>query len=161
MSAHCFRYLDTDGDGTGTKNAIGTHAAAAEEYYIAGPSSGRLTIERMIVYVKDGAAFSAEKYGGAAALTNGILVKVTTEGELVDLTDGVPVKTNAGWSRLCHDVSFHTTGAGDDAMSVRWTFAKSGKPLVLKSATDKLAVIINDDVDVLTEHYFMVQGYYS
>lgn len=161
MSSHIYRYLDTDGDGTGTKNAIGTYAAAAEEFFIAGPASGRYNIERMIVHVRDAAGFSAEKYGGAAALTNGIRIQAVTDGETINLDDGIAIKTNAAWGRLCYDVNFHTTGAGDDFLSVRWTFSKSGKPLKLSAPTDKLYVTLNDDLDVLVEHYFMVQGWRS
>lgn len=160
MSAHIYRYLDTAGNGTGTKNAIGDYSTP-DEFYISGPSSGRMVLERMIIHVRDGSGFSAEKYGGLTALTNGLSVAVVTEGETVDLTDGVPVKTNAAWGRLCYDLAFHITGAGDDFMSVRWTFSRSGKPIVLKSATDKLGVTLNDDMTGLVEHYFMVQGYYS
>lgn len=158
---HIYRFLDTAGNGTGTKNANTNTSVAADDFYISGPTSGRITLVRMIISIRDDFGFSAEKYGALAELTNGVGVSVTSDGTTTDLLDGVKVKTNEGWGRQCFDVDINTTGTGDDYLVARWTFAAAGKPLVLSSATDKLVVTTNDDLTGLVEHYFMVQGYRS
>lgn len=151
------RYLDTNGDGTGTKNANGNYSSAAETFYIDGP----LTITRMIVSVEDTGGMQAEEYGNlGTALTNGITIDIDSGGldnELVDLTDGEPIKTNAGWGQLCYDVDLKSWGAGDDLLVVRWTFDKSGAPIKLGD-DDRLEITLNDDFSGLIGHYFLVQG---
>lgn len=153
-----FRFLDTNGNGTGTKNAIGDYSTPTD-FYIAAGASENLEIERMIVHIRDAAPLSAEKYGGLAELTNGIEVKVKESDDtvLLDMTDNTPIKSNAAWGRLCYDEDDSGYGSGDDFIKVRWTFAKSGSPVYLKY-TDKLVVTISDDLTGLVAHTFMVQG---
>ena len=156
-----YRYLDTDGDGTGTKNAIGNYSGAVEEFFIAPPASTVFEIHRMIVSIEDSANPSADVYGNlAAALTNGVSIKIKdASGDLVDLCDGVTIKANSHWSRICYDVTNLNFGSGNDIVQVRWTFAKSGKPIYLDGDKGQyLSVDVNDDLTGLVSHYFMVQG---
>jgi hypothetical protein len=52
--------------------------------------------------------------------------------------------------------------AGDEMLQVRWTFAKSGAQLRLNgNNNERLEVVLDDDLDGLIEHYFMVQGVYE
>lgn len=155
-----FRFLDTNGDGSGTTNAIGDYSLGVEEFYIQPPAPDAYMISRMIVCIEDTASMRAERYGNlAAALTNGIQVFVddgTTE--ILDLVDNDPVKTNAGWGRHCYDADVKSWGAGDELLLVRWTFEKSGHPILLESA-HRLVVSCNDDLTGLVAHNFQVQGY--
>lgn len=154
------RFLDLDGDGTGTKNAIGDYSTA-DTLYIQ-PAAGTVyRIERMLVSIEDGVGMRAERYGGlAAALTNGVTVRVADDsGTILDLTDGLPIKSNAGWGSYCYDVDIKAWGAGNELLLVRWTFAKAGVPLRLDGDNnERLEVILNDDMTGLVSHYFMVQG---
>jgi len=155
------RYLDTDGDGTGTKDSAVNHSGAKEEYKIVPPSGTRLAIARLIVSVADGANPSADVYGNlAGALTNGIDVKTkNASGDLVDLCDGVPVKANSDWSRMCYDMQVQNFGSGDDIVQVRWTFAKSGRSVIVDgTAGEYFSVDINDNLAALSSQFFMVQG---
>ena len=153
------QFLDTNGNGTGTNNAIGDYSSAAEEFYFQ-PSSGETySISRMIVTIEDTSGFSAQEYGNlGAALTNGITIKVM-DGETVDqnLTE-VPIIKNGQWPMYCHDSTLHTYGAGDEVLTSRWTFAKSGQSLNLSSA-QKLVVTLNDDFTGLISHRFLIQGH--
>lgn len=155
------RYLDTNGIGTGTKNANGDYSTVSDIFYIQPPAGTQYEINRMIVEIEDTAGFQAEEYGNlGAALTNGITVREQNgDGTVIDLTDGIPIKTNAGWGALCYDVDLKTWGAGDEVLLVRWTFATAGNPLFLNGdSLDRLEVILNDNFTGLVEHYFLVQG---
>lgn len=48
--------------------------------------------------------------------------------------------------------------SGDDFFVVRWTFANSGNPLVLRPGYS-LRVNLNDNLSALTAQHFQVQGY--
>ena len=160
MKEPLFRYVDTDGDGTGTKNAVGNYASAAETFYIAPPATKVFYIHRLIVTITDAGAPDSGKYGNNIVLTNGILASVTNNSTEIDLCDGVPVKTNADWGRMCYDMKPDTFGAGNDSVTVRWTFSKSGQPLILAGdRSDQFTITLNDDFSDLIGHYFMIQGY--
>lgn len=156
-----YRFLDTVGDGSGTKSAVGNYASATK--FFIKPKPGQLfIIARMIVNIVDATVAEAEKYGAMPALSNGIVVKKTANGALVvDYTDGVPIKTNAGWGQVCYDVSNHDWGSlqDDDFIQVRWTFEKASQPLYLNGdKQEQLEVILHDDFTDLVRQYFMIQG---
>lgn len=158
---HIFRYLDTVGDGTGTKNAIGNHASAAEEYKIVPPSDETYILERVLISIRDTGTFDAENYGNGVGLTNGIIVeKRNGSGQLLDLTDGLPIMHNAGWGAQCFDISHLAMGTGDEIMNIRWTFSRSGQPIRLDGVNGEyLSFTLNDDFSGLVQHYFQVQGW--
>jgi hypothetical protein len=158
-----FRYLDSNGDGTGDKNVVGNYSTDASSFYIQPPPNTEYHIERLIVAIRDGAGFRAERYAGlGAALTNGIdIQKRDTGGRILySFLDGVPIRTNGDWGRLCYDVDLKTWGAGDDFLLVRFTIGKSGGHLHLDgSKNENLAITLNDDFTALNDHFFLVQGY--
>lgn len=166
------RHLDTDGDGTGTKNAIGDYSSTEEIFYIQPSSTQVFRITRMMVLVRgDKNSFYTDSYGSRTSLTNGIVVRTHDDsGILINLTDNVPVKTNGNWGRFCYDSEVYpaNTGNTDTYLRVRWTFEKSGYPIRLDgSNNERLEVVLNDDFSLnsggsnseLVEHYFVAQGY--
>lgn len=162
-----FRYLDTNGDGTGTKSATGDYSGAATQFFIAPPAGWRYHVSRMMVQIA-GVGVDSGTYGGLAALTNGIAVQKRSGATTVvtDLTDGLPVKTNHHWSRLCYDVRLDEWGnpADIDYVQVRWTFSKTDGALRLDGdQSERLSVVLNDDMGdasaALSSHYFMVNGF--
>lgn len=138
-------------------NVDGSSVAKVYKYTVG--AGDTLELERMIVFIKDTGTFDADLYGNGAVLTNGILVKVVyADGsDDLDLLDGLPIKTNGEWQGLCHDFNHNKIGTGDEVASVRWTFAKSGAPLVLETG-DSFQVTIQDNLTVLTDHRFQIQG---
>ena len=155
------RYLDTVGDGSGTKNANGNYSGAEEIFFIEPPAATIYRITRLIVTIEDGNGMTWDGYGNLAALTNGIEVQTKGDsGVIVDLTDNVPVKYNVMWGANCYDAELKSTGAGNDFFQVRWTFAKAGQVLRLDGDTnDRLEVVFNDSFVGLVSHYFKVDGY--
>jgi len=154
------RYLDTNGDGTGTKAAIGNYAGAAESFYIEPGDGYDFVISRMLVTIQDSGVMNADDYGFGGALTNGVAVRHldVDQGVKRDLLDGLPIKSHAMWGQVCYDMQETSFGTGDKFVQVRWTFSKSGIPIVLKTG-ERLEVLLNDDLTKLTGHTFVVQGY--
>jgi hypothetical protein len=156
-----FRYLDTNGDGTGTKNANGDYSSAAERFLITPPVGQTYFLNRMIIQVYDTTGMQAQEYGSLTSeLSNGIYLRVRDPSDAVklDLTDGIPIVKNSDWGGLCYDVDVKTWGSGNEALVVRWTFANAGNPLVLPSGWS-LNVELNDNLDGLIEHLFIIQGW--
>ena len=154
------RTLDTVGDGSGTKNA---NQVAATTFKLKPPAGLAMEVGRLIIQIRDNVAPNSDNYGNISALTNGIDVKVTRNGELLrDLTDGLPVKSNADWGRVCYDIRESIFSAGTAFVQARWTFKRfSNRGLILSSSSDDaLEVTCNDDLSGLVEHYFTGQGIY-
>jgi hypothetical protein len=157
---HIFRYLDTNGNGTGTKNAIGDYSSG-QGFYITPQIVGQqYSLSRVVVYIEDdNNSFTLATYGGASALSSGIVPRVVLrDGTTTDLTDGLPVKNNSGWAELCYDFTMTSYPAGNNFFHARWTFARSGYPVVLNYG-DKLEFLLQDSMTALVAHRFMVQGY--
>jgi len=156
------RYLDTVGDGSGTKSATGDYSAVQGIFRIA-PAAGVIyRVTRMIIHIGDTSGFTAAEYGNlGAALGNGVQVRTHNgAATIIDLTDNVPVTTNAEWGNSCYDVDLKTWGAGDESLLVRWTFSKAGQDIRLDGdATEELQVLLDDDLQGLLDHHFVVQGY--
>lgn len=151
------RYLSTDGTTSGTKDMSTT----ADDYYIL-DTSQTLYITRLLVWYQDGTGGNISEYGNLnAALTTGIIVQhIDNDGSTVvnDLTDGLPVKTNGDWARLCYDYTFQNHGTGDDMFTARWTFEKAGDAIILQPG-ERLNFKVQDDLTNLTYHYAIVQGH--
>ena len=155
--SHVFGYLDTNGDKTGTNNAVGDYSSTPEEFFIQPPQYAVWAIERIIVSIHGACGRSG--YGSENPLANGISMKTTdSEGEMIlNLTNGVPIKDEMMWGALCFDVSHKNTGEDLTWVFARWTFGKSGLPIVLKDQ-QRLVVTLSDDMRHLTEHRFQAQG---
>ncbi len=155
-----YRFADTVGDGSGTINAIGTYAAAAEEFILSPPSGQVYEVARMLVTLQDTGALDAEEYGNGITLTKGVVITGQSKGQAIEITDpNLLVTTNALWGAYCYDVDAKTWGTGDELLLVRWTFSKAGSPIVLDSrAGDFIKITLNDDYDDLVGHYFHFQG---
>ena len=153
-----FRFLDTAGDGTGTKNAIGDYSTP-DEFFFSYPKD--VEIERMVIHISD-TAMTQDQYGDLTALSTGYSVSVidSAGATVLDLTDGVPIKKNADFGRYCYDVNHQSWGTTptNEFVQARWTFSKAGHPLYL-AAGSKLSITFSDNLTGLIEHYFMIQGY--
>ena len=146
----------------GSIQGVGDYSSAPHELtYTCRTGRQNLHIERMIVYIEDVGSFPTDKYGYNVVLTNGIHVAVHSadETEQVDLDGGQNIFTNAQWAAVCYDVNFLNLGSGNDSLSVRWTFANAGSPIILKSG-EHFTVTLNDDFTGLEAHTFMIQGHY-
>jgi hypothetical protein len=158
-----YRLLDTVGDGTGTKNAnVNGSVTPVTFKLITEEGPHRNELYRMVVHIVDAGPLNADDYGGiAGGLVNGLDIGIYNADDslLLDLLDGLPVKTNSDWGRLCYDVKTLDFGTGtDDAVAVRWTFSKDmGGPIILEEG-QYIGVTVNDNLTGLIEHYFTLRG---
>jgi len=156
-----FRYLDTVGDGSGTKNANGDYSSVAQDFKITTqPNISSNLIQALNIHIRDGSALSANEYGNVAALTNGVSVKIHNASNVavIDLTDGIPVKSNAGWSRGAFNMRADDFGSGDNFISAQWHFNDPGSWMSLPTGYS-LRVHLNDNLSGLIDHYFFVTGH--
>jgi len=153
-----FEYLSNGS----TIDAVGNYGTAEEFKITCKAGNQKLHLARMIVYIEDAGTFDMEKYGNAITLSNGIHISVKDSGgtEIADYDGGVNVFTNGGWGALCHDITNHTFGSGNNSLTARWTFAKAGTPISLTSGQEFI-ITLEDNFTGLVGHTFMVQGYYS
>lgn len=150
------RYLSTDGTTAGTKNM----ARVADEYYLQAAADETLACYRMIVYYDDAGTFAEAGYAAGTALTTGIELELKDDDGttvLVDLLDGLVIKTNGDWTKHSFDSQSRAFGAGDNAWAVRWTFTNGGGPYVLRPG-QRLSMTVNDTLAGLTSHYALIQG---
>lgn len=155
------RYLDTTGDGSGTKTAITDYSSGVQEFKLVPAHNETFKIARLMVHIRDAGAFSSDNYGGlGSALTNGIEVKVKDgSGTKLDLTAGIPVQANADWGAHCYDISYTQFGSGSNFVQVRWTFLRAGEHLCVAGGKGEyFSVDVNDNFTGLVAHTFMAQG---
>jgi hypothetical protein len=157
------RFLDTNGDGTGTKNSAVDHSSSEGIYYIQ-PGTGEIyNLYRMIITIRDAAKLVEGKYGNSLDNTagNGIQVRVQDDdGTIIDLTDGVTIKQNEDWSMFCHDTTVDSSVAGKKTGTARWTFTRGGTFIALDgNKNERLEVVLNDNFSSLTYHYACAQGH--
>jgi hypothetical protein len=157
------RFL-SDEDAGVTYAAIGDYSSA-EGRYIFQPAAGTIArITRLVVLVED-SLINADDYGAiAGGLTNGVGIHWESASGVTEtvLTDAKPVRTNANWGGMCHDSESRNWGAGNNFLTVRWTFAKAGRPLrLVGDDTARFVVTLNDNLNDLVDHSFLVQGFYE
>ncbi len=161
MKREVYRLLDTNYDGTGTKNAVGDYSSTMTHFGITDPNR-HFHINRMLVQIEDAGAFATNGYGAIAAgvITNGVKVQLVNENEelMVDFTDGVFIKSNNDWARACYDVKLENWATGNGAIHVRWTFRNAGYPIRVDKG-HHFEVVLNDNFTALVSHYFMVEGF--
>ena len=128
-------------------------------FYCEAQTGQILRIDSLIVHIEDATGFVAEDYGSlGAALTVGVSVHTesTTGSTLIDLTSGVPVKSNGEWGKFCFGTELVLFGAGNDFLQAEWTWPKM--PIRL-AVGERLVVTCHDDMDGLAAHNFVAHGY--
>lgn len=168
LRSYVCRFLDTTGDGTGEKDAIGDYSSVEKIFFIQPSDIQTLRITRLLVSIEDEGPADAGSYGNAIDLINGIQVQIrNNSGVLIDLTDGSPIFTNSHWARYTYDVRSSSFGAGGMGMGLnyvfaRWSFLAAGIALRLRGdQNERLSVILNDDFSGLVSHRFVVQGFFE
>ena len=157
------RFLDTNGDGTGTKNSAVDHSSAQGIYYLQPPTGEIYHITRLLITIRDTNKLVEGKYGDTLDNTagDGIQVRVQDDsGTIIDLTDGVTVKQNEDWEIFAHDATVDATTNGKKTGNARWTFAKGGTNLRLDgNKNQRLEMVLDDNFSTLVAHYACAQGY--
>ena len=154
-----YQLLDTVGDGTGTTNVNGDYSSTPQGFKIK-HDKGYALIERMIIGIEDSGSMDSGAYGNGLGLTYGVNVYLRDKDDnILEQYNTFAIKTNADWAMQCHDVTRHAWGAGNEVLSIRWTFSKAGQPIGINfDAGEYFEVLFADDLTDLVKHYFSVQG---
>jgi len=161
VKTYLVQHLTSTGVSGGTDDATGDYSGGQEIFYIQPPAGTVYRIARLLVFVRD-SKVNADDYGAiTSGLSTGIGVRTQDDsGTLIDLVDGDKVQTSAEWAHHCYDATALAWGAGNEFLTVRWTFAKSGTVLRLDGdQNERLEVTLDDDMTGLLAHQFLVQGY--
>lgn len=162
MRRHISQFLDTQGDGDGTENAIGDYSTVEGIFKITAQPGDVLKICRVLISIVDAGINNADVYAGAGVLSNGIHMYVTDpDGAIAyTLTDKDHAVTTIGhWSHYCFDINvIDGFASGEDHVIFRWTFKKAGRCVELLPGWS-LVMALNDSFTTLTSHMFLAQGY--
>lgn len=156
------QYLSSNGDGTGTINWNGDYSSTPGVAKVTAATGEKLVVARLIVEIEDTTGSSVDDYGNITnGLSNGIELKHYNANDVVisDLTSGVPVTNNGSWAGHSYDGRLVTWGAGNELILTRWSFFNSGVPGIFLWPGDYLAIEMNDDLQGLISHRFLVQGH--
>lgn len=158
------RFLDTNGDGTGTVSATGNYSGGATNFFIQPGSNEQYEISSLILTIYDAVTFEFSDYGAASGLTNGISIQLVQNGATTDLTDQETIKNNFHVYTQFFPVQFLTLGPALDQFSIitaLYDFKNHHNlKIVLNGVTnDRLQIVLNDNFSGLNDHRFHVKGY--
>lgn len=155
------RFLDENGDGSGNKNFKYDYANSLTKALIKPKTNGILHINRLVVFVADSGSVDAGMYGNNIILSNGIEIKhEKQDGTLIkDITDGMPIKTNADYAKFGFQVSDISFGSGLNYIHAVLTFNKNGTGITLQP-DEQLAIYFHDSFTKLVNHTFRAGAYY-
>jgi hypothetical protein len=162
-----YQFMDTVGDGSGEVNLIGDFFGTTEHVLYTAERS--TLIEQLIVtLVTDmgtGTGLRPQDYGNIdGGLPTGWELEVVDDQDVVilDLTAGIPIKTNSDLGRVCFpDIERINWGAPpitQEVLFARWNFRASGQAILLEEG-HQLRISLHDTFVVLLQHYFNVQGH--
>jgi len=150
------KYVNQHLENAGSRD-MNVNGSVTPVSFTAGPGSGkRWYIARLLVTLED-SSINHTKFGGQAALTNGIDFKVTESGTERDV---IPhrIKKNGQWRHFSYDSAIES--ASTDIMTIRWTFANGLTAFKLNNAdSDNLKIIVNDDLTSISTFVAVIQGF--
>ena len=118
-----------------------------------------IDLTRLSGYLQDGTAMDDAKFGGIAALTNGIVLR-RNNGFIENIWNA---KTNADLALICCGQFAYTEKAPAGSFGARFcdTFAGQGNQgvAILLEADDVLELLIQDDLTLLQEFRMLAEGH--
>ena len=123
------------------------------------PSGCSLSLHRLIFYLQDGQFIDSGGFGNGLELTNGILINKLDafNNSVYDYLNGVPITLNIHWNQYGYDLRVDRFASGDESLTIRWTFAKTGEPVNLDE-NESFALTIRDDLTYITAQRANIQG---
>ena len=155
-------YLDTNGDGTGVKNAVGDYATTPTVFYYQPPVGITAEVTKLMIHVSDKGAFDVDGYGAIAPgqIVNGLKITVYRLGvKVLELTDGEPIVDNADLMHLNTDYKLinFTSNYGSSIVSLD-AQAFQNSLLMHGDLEDQLRVELSDDYTGLEDQHFIMYG---
>lgn len=165
---HIRRFLDTVGDGTGSKVAK-VDGSSTPVVFRVKPAPGEiLSLTALFPSFTVTDPQFASGYGTPSPLANGILVEQVrvapdlSETVVVDWLAGTPITRYEDWSRYPgrDQLSALNTAFLNFVYNVEFELTSDGAPLLLIGDDgDELRVTIRDDLTSLLFHQFLVSGF--
>lgn len=151
-----FRFLKNNGSKDMDVNGSVTPVVFSIEHH---RSNMVMDIFRVNMVILDAGPAASEFGGIANGLTNGLVIRIVdSQGNiLIDFFDGQTIRNNSDFGLLAGPDWPIVTGAGTDAVSVRWTIAKAGDSVVLNKG-DRFEIVVQDDLTPLDSFRVQVQG---
>lgn len=124
------------------------------------PAGVKWDITRVMVHIEDDTAMDSGRFGGIAALTNGVVLRMK-DGTYQNIYN---VKTNGELSQRSYDLRYDEKApAGVFGLTSRTTFAgpsKHGVTIRLDGDTgDEIQLLIQDDLTGLDDFHIIAQGH--
>lgn len=157
------QFLTIDGIGTGNSSATGDYSSIVE-FSMTPSASNQVRITEMRVIVSDSGSFSNDTYGMMNALTTGIQIGVTNDGDFVyDITASNFIKKNSDWALLGEVYSTEFDPGVEETYSVKINFQEYiPEGIRLDGAIgDAFVVKMSDSMTGLTDQRFLVKGYFE
>ncbi len=149
-------------DSAGNTNMNVDGSVTPVKYGFTCPPDVQAVLSRVNICMID-ASLNATDFGGiTGSITNGVKFIIFDKNDVVllDLADRLRVDNNSDWGLLAGtDWIFQTAGPGDDSVTIRWSFSRSGRELLLKPG-ERFEVLIQDDLTSMTFFGMMLQGYF-
>lgn len=156
-----FQFADTVGDGSGNSNMNVDASIANVEFKVVPPAGKIYGIARLILSIRDSGSMDSGGWGsmGQNPLTNGFKLIWHRLGQDIDLTV-TPITSHIDIAAVCHDMIHNSWGQGDEFLTARFTFTKSGNYIMLDGDKgDYISVIARDDLTPLVQQRVSFQGY--
>lgn len=132
--------------------------ASPQSFRVAPPSDETWDIIRLLFSMTDETVMDDSKFGGATALTNGVVIRYSNNGVLRTIAKW---KDNSQIADSMYDVTYSDKApAGSYGLRGRWTFTNAGGIIKLAGATsDYLEILVQDNLTVLTDFHATAQGH--
>jgi len=145
-------------DGSTVDMSVDGSITAVSFQYIV-PDGKVVFLTHAHILIIDG-GITPTKFGGIAALTNGLLVQaIDTDGSTViaDFTGDHAIFKNSDWHLLGGSESETIAAAGDDVEEVSLSFSEESGPLLLTEG-QCFRFLVQDDLSAITEMETMIEG---
>lgn len=142
---------------SGGSSAVNVDGSVTPVTFSAAPPTGKKWFIHSITLVIEDTSINFKKFGGIAALTNGIEIKAK-EGGLAEVTLGT-FKTNGDFHAFTTDIRLDS--AATDFLTVNANIKQNtGTTLELADANSEiLKVIVNDDLTTLDRFNVLIKGF--
>lgn len=150
------KFLVQDGDTNTDLSVDGSSTPVNFDYLI--PDDESFLLSRLLFRLED-TAIAMTKFGGIAALTNGITIKILgtdLDNTKFDAFNGATIKKNDDFALIAGESIL--LGAGTDAFMVRYTLLKSGA-LMRIDGGERVRIVVADNLTGITEFHVTVQGF--
>lgn len=159
---HLNLFLSSNGDGTGTTEAIGDYSVTPLSLKLIPDNTSLVELHGLKMNLRDTGTFTAGDFGSInGGLTVGIRVYVRDgDDNILEELTTLPVKNNAD---LASFATFRKNefDTNDNVISIVWGIGSYGEPVKVDfSKGEYFEVYLNDNFTGLTDHSWIIYGYY-